>query len=345
MSNVASVTKKLKKEFGDDIGGQGATYKIVDRIPTDWFEFDLSSGGGFPRGMVSIVYGPEGSGKTTMSYRLIAQHQRRWPKLKCAVIDVENVFAPDWAKQMGVNCEDLFVFRPDFVEQAGDVIETLLYADDCGLVVLDSLAALDTKKSIDDPMDKAQMAGASIPIKRMCGKVTAALRAKTKEGKQPPTVLYINQIRTKVGQLFGNPETQPGGNTPRFQSSFTVRTWSKPVKDDSVSKTLPAARNMIAQIQKYRVRVCSIQSEWEMKLIARPPYPVGSSDDWANIKGYLEKYGFAKKGKKSYDLMVSPDGEVIEFPTQTALREALIDNMELMDQVRQAIITAVQADG
>ena len=167
--------------------------------------------------MVSIVYGPEGCGKTTLSYRLLAQHQRRWPKLVCAIIDVEHVYAPDWAGTMGVNIEELYVFKPDFVEQAGDVIETLLYSDDCGLVVLDSLAALETSKAIAEPMDKAQMAGASIPIKRMCNKITAALRAASKEGRQPPTVIYINQIRTKIGLVFGNPETHQGGMTQKFQ--------------------------------------------------------------------------------------------------------------------------------
>ena len=295
MATIKNTVKKLQKEFGKEIGGKGSGYEIVDRIPTDWFQFDLSSGGGFPRGMVSIVYGPEGCGKTTLSYRLIAQHQRRFPKLTCGVIDVEHVYAPDWAGAMGVNTDELYVFKPDFVEQPGDVLETLLYSTDCGLIVLDSLAALETSKAIDEPMDKAQMAGASIPIKRMCNKVTAALRAASKEGRQPPTVVYINQIRTKVGMVFGNPETQPGGMTPKFQSSFTVRMWGKPVKDEAISKVLPARREIQTQIQKARVHTCSTNAKFEMNLIARPNYPVGECDDWSDIKAYLEHFELMKK--------------------------------------------------
>jgi len=343
MSKIKNTTKKLQDEFGKEIGGLGATFEVVDRIPTGWFEFDLSSGGGFPRGMVSIAYGPEGCGKTTLSYKLIASHQRRFPGLACAVIDVEHVFAPDWAAMMGVDVDKLYVFRPDFVEQAGDVLETLLYSDDCGLVVLDSLAALETSKAIADPMDKLQMAGASIPIKRMCNKVTAALRTATKEDRAPPTVLYINQIRTKIGVMFGNPESMPGGMTPKFQSSFTVRLWGKPIKDDKISKVLPARREIQTSIQKHRVKTCAAHAKWEINLIASGPYGIGVADDWSVIKGYLEAFKLVTKGKKTYDL-IAEDGEVLEFPTQNDLRVLLIEDPKLMDYVLATIIERVNAD-
>lgn len=342
MTTIKNTTKKLQKEFGKAIGSKGADYEVVDRIPTDWFQFDLSSGGGFPRGMVSTVYGPEGCGKTTLSYKLIAQHQRRWPKLYCSVIDVEHVYAPDWAKIMGVNTEEVYVFKPDFVEQAGDVIETLLYSDDCGLIVLDSLAALETSKAIDEPMDKVQVAGASVMIKRMCNKVTAALRAAAKEGRQPPTVLYINQIRSKIGVLFGNPETMPGGMTPKFQSSFTVRMWGKPIKDEKISKALPARREMQTDIKKARVKTCSANAKWEMNLIANGGYGVGECDDWTTIKAYLEHFGLWTTTKINTKVqVVINDGEVREFPTQGHLRQELVDNGAFMDAIRTNIISRV----
>lgn len=337
MAKLKANTQKLQKEFGKEIGGKGATFEVVERIPTGWFQFDLSSGGGFPRGLVSILYGPEGSGKTTMSYRLIAQHQRRYPKLVCSVIDVENVFAPDWAEKMGVNIDDLYVFRPDFVEQAGDILETLLYSEDCGLVVVDSLAALETSKAIDQPMDKIQVAGAAQHIKRMCNKAQAALRAAGKEGRPPPTLLYINQTRYKIGVMFGNPETMPGGQTPKFQSSFTVRIWGKPLKDEAVSKHLPAKREIQTAIQKNRIQTCAQNAKWEMNLIAHNGYAIGEADDWKIIKGYLEHFGLAMKSPNTYDLVL-PEGEVREFATQKELREALHTNQELMDYVRDAVI-------
>jgi recombination protein RecA len=336
MSKIAATAAALQKEFGNNIGGKGAHYEVVDRVPTDWFPFDISTGGGLPRGHVSIIYGPAGSGKTTLSYRLIAQHQRRWPELTCCYLDVENVFSPDWAEKMGVDVENLYVFRPDFVEQAGDVIETLLYSEDCGIVVLDSLAALETSKALEDPMEKVQM-GASIPIKRMCNKVTAALRAATKEGRVPPTVIYINQIRTKIGVMFGNPETMPGGHTPQFQSSFTCRMWSKAIKDDKVSKVLPARRELKSAIQKSRVRNLSQNAEWNMNLIEHGGYPVGACADWKYIKPYLEQFNMMSKEKNGYTV-VDGEGELHEFATQEAIRDRLRDDFKFMDSVRTAII-------
>ncbi len=337
MTKIANSTAKLQKEFGKEIGGKGAEYETVDRIPTGWFQFDVGSGGGFPRGMVSMVYGPEGCGKTTLSYRLIAQHQKRYPGLVCCVVDVEHVFAPDWAKAMGVDCDALYVFRPDFVEQCGDVVETLLYSEDCGLVVIDSLAALETSKAIREPMEKFQVAGASVMIKRMCNKVTAALRQSYKEERAPPTVLFINQIRFKIGVVFGNPETMPGGQTPRFTSSFTVRIWGKPVKDEAISKVLPARREMQTQIRKNRIQITASVAKWEMNLIPTPLYPIGECDDWKAIKSYLEHFGLAKQVGKTYDLMLA-DGEVMEFATQKELRERLVTDQPLMDYVRAAVI-------
>lgn len=337
MASFKANAKKLQKEFGKAIGGKGATFEVVDRIPTGWFEFDLSSGGGFPRGLTSILYGPEGSGKTTMSYRLLAQHQRRYPKLTCAVIDAENTFAPDWAKKMGVDCDALYVFKPDFVEQAGDILETLLYSEDCGLVILDSLAALETSKALDQPMDKVQVAGAALHIKRMCNKAQAALRAAGKEGRAPPTLLFINQIRFKIGIVYGNPETMPGGQTPKFMSSFTVRIWSKPIKDEKVSKHLPAVREMQTAIQKNRINICAQNAKWEMQLIAHNGYAIGEADDWKAVQGYLEFFKLALKSSKTYDLVLA-SGEIMEFPTQKALREKLHDDETLMDYVREAVI-------
>lgn len=341
MTSLKNVTKKLQKEFGKKIGDIGATYTVVDRIPTGWFQFDLSSGGGFPRGMVSLIYGPEGSGKTTLTYKLLAAHQRRFPKLYNAIIDVEHVYAPDWAEKMGVDTSKLYVFNPDFVEQAGDVLETILYSEDCGLVIVDSLAALETSKAINQPMDKVQVAGAAIMIKRMCNKVTAAQNAAYKEGREPPTVVYVNQIRTKIGVLFGNPETQPGGNTPRFQSSFTVRLWSKAIIDEKISKVLPARREIQTAIQKHRVEICSKNAKWEMNLIAREQYPIGSCNDWSTIKAYLEHFEIMVKSKAGYDLVMSW-GEVKEFENQKDIRTALLINPAMMDTVMADIIKKVQ---
>lgn len=190
MASVADVLKQAQKDFGDDIGNDNGEYYDVERIPTGIFELDLAMGGGFPRRRVSIVYGNESSTKTVTCMLAIANHQRLWPDQKCAFIGLEGIDKP-WFKQLGVDIDKVYWFEPTFAEQVVDIIESLCYAEDIGLIVLDSIAAMMTTAEHEKSATQATMGGAGIPISKMVRKTTAALN----KAKGNPTIIYINQVR------------------------------------------------------------------------------------------------------------------------------------------------------
>ena len=137
--SAASLLTTFQKDMGDGVGSFGGMTVNTDRIPTGLFELDLALAGGFPVGKVSMIYGPESSNKTNIALLAVANHQRLWPKLVCVFVDLENEFAPDWAAKLGVDTTKLIVLRPAYAEQAVDMIEGLLLADDVGLIVLDAV--------------------------------------------------------------------------------------------------------------------------------------------------------------------------------------------------------------
>lgn len=189
---------KFQKSFGAGIGGYGAVLQECQRVPTGFFPFDLATGGGFPRGRASIVYGMESSGKTNCALRAIANHQKIWPKLACVYFDIENSLNPAWASALGVDMSKLIVVKPDFAEQVVDMVESFLFASDIGMIVVDSLAAMITSNEAEKGAETAAVGGSSILVGKLVRKCILGLTKAEKEGRHP-TVVYVNQIRIKVG--------------------------------------------------------------------------------------------------------------------------------------------------
>lgn len=207
MSNVAEVMKKMKKDYGQSITTMGNEhYADTPRIPTGIFPFDLASGGGFPMGRVSIVFGPESSNKTNVVLKAIAQCQRLYPEKTCVFVDAESGYDPIWAALMGVDTEKLIVVHPEYAEQAVDMMEAFLYSSDCSLVALDSIAALSTQNEIESSAEKMAVGGASLVIGKLFKKATVAFNRMRNQGHMPPALIGINQIRHKIGVMFGDPE-------------------------------------------------------------------------------------------------------------------------------------------
>lgn len=207
MSTAAEVMKQLKKDHGSNIVSMGGDkYEDTPRIPTGIFPFDLASGGGFPMGRVSLVYGPESSGKTNKLLKAIAQGQIIYPDKVAVLVDAESAYDPVWAKIMGVDTDRLIVTHPEYAEQAVDMVEAFLYAKDVFLVGLDSIAALSTQNEIESSAEKASVGGASNPVGKMFRKTTVSFNKMRNTGLMPPALIGINQIRFKIGVMFGNPE-------------------------------------------------------------------------------------------------------------------------------------------
>ena len=207
---------QIEKSFG-----KGAIMYLTDRpaitdgISTGAMSLDLALGGpGIPRGRVIEVFGPESSGKTTLTLHIIAEAQRKGGA--AAFIDVEHAFDPSWAKRLGVKLDELLVNQPSCGEEALEICEMLVRSHALDVIVIDSVAALVPRNELEGQMGDAQVGAQARLMSQAMRKLTGIT------GKSGVSVLFINQIREKIGVMYGNPETTPGGRALKFYSSVRI---------------------------------------------------------------------------------------------------------------------------
>ncbi len=207
----------IEKQFGKGAImslGDGAKLKI-DAISTGSFSLDIALGiGGLPRGRVIEIYGPESSGKTTLALATIAQAQKLGGN--AAFIDAEHALDPEYAQKLGVNLEELLVSQPDNGEQALEITETLVRSNALDVIVVDSVAALVPRAEIEGEMGDSMMGVQARLMSQALRKLTGVV------SKSKTILIFINQIRMKIGVMFGNPETTTGGNALKFYSSVRL---------------------------------------------------------------------------------------------------------------------------
>lgn len=207
----------LRKRFGD-----GAIMRLgestglnVDAIPTGSLALDMALGvGGVPRGRITEIFGPESSGKTTLAQHIIAEAQKRGGI--AAFIDVEHALDPSYARRCGVNIDDLYISQPDTGEQALEITEALVRSGAVDVVVIDSVAALVPRAEIEGDMGDAHMGLQARLMSQALRKLAGAIK------RSNTAVVFTNQLRMKIGVLFGNPETTPGGNALKFYASVRL---------------------------------------------------------------------------------------------------------------------------
>ena len=207
---------QITKQFGDgSIMKLGETRKIdVELLPSGSLSLDLALGGGYPKGRIIEIYGPESSGKTTLALHAIAEIQKQGGQ--AAFIDAEHALDPAYAKKIGVNTAELLISQPDNGEQALEICETLVRSGAVDLIVVDSVAALVPQAEIDGDMGDSQMGLQARLMSQAMRKLTGII------SKSKATVIFINQIRMKIGVMFGNPETTTGGNALKFYASVRL---------------------------------------------------------------------------------------------------------------------------
>ncbi len=204
---------QITKQFGDgSIMKLGDEHKAdVEVIPSGALSLDIALGGGYPKGRIIEIYGPESSGKTTLALHAIAEIQKRGGT--AAFIDAEHALDPSYAKKLGVDTSNLLVSQPDNGEQALEICETLVRSNAVDIVVVDSVAALVPQAEIEGDMGDAHMGLQARLMSQALRKLTGIIN------KSKATVVFINQIRMKIGVMFGNPETTTGGNALKFYAS------------------------------------------------------------------------------------------------------------------------------
>ena len=209
---------QIEKQFGKGSImklGEAAAASRIPAIRTDVIALDRALGvGGIPRGRVVEIFGPESSGKTTLSLHIVAQAQKQGGV--AAFIDAEHALDPDYSNAIGVNIDDLLISQPDSGEQALEIADMLVRSGAVDIVVIDSVAALVPRAEIEGEMSDQQMGLQARPMSKALRKLTASIN------KSKTTVIFINQIREKIGVMFGNPETTPGGRALKFYSSVRL---------------------------------------------------------------------------------------------------------------------------
>ena len=215
--NLEQLMAQIEKQFGKGsimrLGDN--VHQAVDVIPTGCLTLDLALGiGGMPRGRVVEIYGPESSGKTTVALHVVAEAQ----KMGCtaAFIDAEHALDPVYAAKLGVNINDLYISQPDNGEQALDITESLVKSGSIDLIIIDSVAALTPKAELDGEMGDAHVGLLARLMSQAMRKLTAYIN------KSNVCVIFINQLREKVGVMFGNPETTTGGKALKFYASIRL---------------------------------------------------------------------------------------------------------------------------
>ncbi len=209
--------KEIRTKFGDEAIMTYGSGKVaaIPSIPTGSLGLDAALGiGGLPRGRIVEIYGPESSGKTTLSLHVIAEAQKKGGI--CAFVDAEHALDPEYARRIGVKLPELLISQPDTGEQALEIVESLVRANSVDVIVVDSVAALTPKDEIEGDMGSAQMGKQARLMSQALRKLTA-ITAKSKT-----LIIFINQIRMQIGVMFGNPETTTGGKALKFYTSVRL---------------------------------------------------------------------------------------------------------------------------
>ncbi len=314
---VNAAVKDLESKFGDGVLMKlGDIPKVdVDVIPTGSLSLDMALGvGGIPRGRIIEIFGPESSGKTTLALHVIAEAQKKGGIT--AFIDAEHALDPEYAKRLGVKTEDLLISQPDTGEQALEIIESLVRSGKVDVIVVDSVAALTPKAEIEGDMGQQHMGLQARLMSHALRKLTAIV------SKSNTIVIFLNQIRMKIGIVFGNPETTPGGNALKFYCSVRIDL------------------RRLAQIKKGEDIIGNRVKAKIVKNKVAPPFKIAEFDILYNegisfegdLLGLGEKYGVVKKSGASYSF-----GDISLGRGYDASRLFLKENKKIANDLVKAI--------
>jgi recombination protein RecA len=313
---ISTITKTYGEGSIMRLGDAKAQTKI-EVIPTGGLAIDLALGvGGIPRGRVVEIYGPESSGKTTLMLHVIANAQKNGGL--AAFIDAEHALDPAYAKKLGVNLDDLLVSQPDSGEEALTICETLARSNALDVIVIDSVAALVPKAELEGEMGMATMGMQARLMSQALRKLTAIL------GKSKTTCVFTNQLREKVGVMFGNPETTPGGKALKFYASVRIDIRRKDTIKD-------AAGNAIGNHVKVKIvknKVAPPFAEAEFDII----YNHGINKEGSILDVGIESGAVDKKGA-----WLQFNGELIGQGKEAA-QKALAENPALATKIVDAIM-------
>lgn len=315
--NIEETIRQIKTKFGEDsIMKLGEKPRVdVNAIPTGSIGLDAALGvGGMPRGRIVEIFGPESSGKTTLSLHIIAEAQKLGGI--CAFIDAEHAMDPEYTKKIGVKIDELLISQPDTGEQALEIVESLVRSGKMDVIVIDSVAALTPRDEIEGDMG-AQHVGKQARLMSQALRKLTAIVAKSKT-----VVIFINQIRMQIGVMFGNPETTPGGKALKFYTSvrLDIRRIAQIKKGDEVM-----GGRVRVKVVKNKVAAPFRQTEFDLM------YNEGISRE-GEIIALGEKMGMISKSGASYSYGEEKIGRGYD-----STRQYLKENPKVADKILKEI--------
>ena len=319
-----STIEEIKTKFGDEaIMKLGERPKVdVNAISTGSIGLDAALGvGGVPRGRVIEVYGPESSGKTTLALHIVAEAQKAGGV--AAFVDAEHALDPEYSKRVGVKVDDLLISQPDTGEQSLEIVESLVRSGNIDVIVVDSVAALTPKDEIEGEMG-AQHVGKQARLMSQALRKLTAITARTNT-----TVIFINQIRMKIGVMFGSPETQPGGKALKFYSS--VRLDIRRIAQIKKGEEVMGGR---VRVKVVKNKVASPFGQTEFDLL----YNEGISRE-GEIIALGERYKVIQKSGASYSY-----GDVKLGRGYDATRKFLKENKKIANEILKEIKKALKKE-
>lgn len=320
-NDIDSLMESLQSRFGEgSVMTLGEAQKVrVETVPSGSFSLDLALGGGLPKGRVIEIFGPESSGKTTLALHAVAEVQKKGGR--AAFIDAEHALDPEYAAKIGVKVKDLIISQPDNGEEALNILESLVRSGIIGIVIVDSVAALTPRAEIEGEMGTHQMGTQARLMSQALRKLTAI------SAKSNTIIIFINQIRMKIGIVFGNPETTTGGLALKFYASVRI----------DIRRT--------AQVKKGEEIVGNRTKAKVVKNKVAPPFKIAEFDIMygegisyeSDVLNTALKYEVVKKSGASYSFGEEKLG--VGFET---VREKLKEDKKLLETIKKKVMEAVK---
>jgi recombination protein RecA len=306
---------KIKKKHGGSILMRASDFKVQQRprISTGIFPLDYALGGGLPVGLVSTLYGQKSASKTTTFLKTIANAQKmcsdchlyrvdevwgcRCKKPRDFVItymDVEGTLDMPWVQALGVDTSKLFVSVPEYAEQTLDIAEAIVRSGECDILVLDSIAFLTPQKEIEESIEKDQMGIASRIIGRGIRKFTAAVNGVGNETGRRPTIFFTNQIRMKIGVMYGSPEVQSGGQAPGYAAAVEVKVSQGKYEMDEISKK-PVTVEINFRVEKNKTSGSKMEGSYKMFVTDAGDRKIGDIEDELQMVDWAENVGIVHR--------------------------------------------------
>lgn len=329
VKDIAETLRSIKTKFGEEaIMTFGEAQKVdIDVVPTGSIGLDDALGiGGLPRGRIIEIFGPESSGKTTLSLHAVAEAQKTGGI--CAFIDAEHALDPEYAKKLGVKLDELLISQPDNGEQALEIVESLVRSGKIDVIVIDSVAALTPRDEIEGEMGAMHVGKQARLMSQALRKLTGVV------AKSKTVVIFINQIRMQIGVMFGNPETTPGGKALKFYTS--VRLDIRRIAQIKKGEEVVGGRHRVKVVKN---KVAAPFRSTEFDLI----YNEGISRE-GELLALGEKYDFVAKSGSSYSY-TPPGGDASAEvklgrgydAARTFLRENSKTANDLLKHIRKAM--------